>query len=105
MKLNGFEPSKQGDPDRWLRSSYHYLTGVPPTLEERQVSCKRYRRLAKQATTACDRLLKSPRFVSDGLVWAGYCPLRRFTRLGQDGKRTMWKYRDWVIKAFNDDMP
>ncbi len=107
LKLNGLEPSKQGDPDRWLRRVTIDLTGVPPTLEERQVFLQALSSSGEAAyEQVVDRLLKSPRFGERwASVWLDTVRYADSRGLGQDGKRTMWKYRDWVIKAFNDDMP
>ena len=53
-----------------------------------------------------DRLLKSKRF---GEKWAaGWLDLARYADSNgyqHDDLRTMWPYRDWVIRALNDDMP
>ena len=52
-----------------------------------------------------DRLLASPHF---GERWAAaWLDLARYADTNgyeKDMRRTMWKYRDWVINAFNDDM-
>ena len=53
-----------------------------------------------------DRLLASPRF---GERWAAmWLDLARYadsTGYEKDGGRTIWRYRDWVIEAFNRDLP
>ena len=55
---------------------------------------------------AVDKLLASPRF---GERWAGYwLDLARYADSNgyeKDTPRTIWKYRNWVIEAFNEDMP
>jgi hypothetical protein len=53
-----------------------------------------------------DRLLASPHF---GERWASaWLDLARYADTNgyeKDMRRTMWKYRDWAINAFNEDMP
>ena len=53
-----------------------------------------------------DRLLASPRF---GEHWAAmWLDLARYADTKgyeKDLNRSIWQYRDWVIRAFNDDMP
>ena len=73
------------------------LTGLPPTPGEVEAF------LADQSPDAfarvVDRLLASPRY---GERWARHwLDLVRYT----DEFDEVWRYRDWVIRAFNDDMP
>lgn len=80
------------------------LTGLPLTLEEADAfaadpSAANYERLV-------DSLLESPQF---GEHWARmWLDLARYADTKgyeKDLGRTMWPYRDWVIEAFNTDMP
>lgn len=108
LEREGIEPAPEAHPDRWLRRVTLDLTGLPPTPEER----RQFREEDAESgrDTACaavvDRLLDSPRF---GERWASvWLDLVRYADskgLGADGRRNIWKYRDWVISAFNDDMP
>ncbi|MCK5371292.1 MAG: DUF1549 domain-containing protein, partial [Cyclobacteriaceae bacterium] len=56
--------------------------------------------------TYIDELLNSPHF---GEKWAGmWMDLARYSDTKgyeKDGGRTIWRYRDWLINAFNDDIP
>lgn len=97
-------PAKQASRETLIRRLSLDLTGLPPTPEETQAflsdrSEDRYERLV-------DRLLDSPRF---GEHWARpWLDLARYADsqgYAQDEIRTVWPYRDWVIKAINDDMP
>ena len=88
-----------------VRRAYFDLTGLPPTPEQveqfiRDPAPDAWPRLI-------DRLLASPRH---GEHWARYwLDLVRFAET--DGyerdklKPNIWRYRDWVINAFNSDMP
>ncbi len=82
------------------------LTGLPPTLAEQDAF------LADESPAAyekvVDRLLASPRYGERwGRHWldvAGYADSEGI--LDADYVRTAaWRYRDWVIRAFNTDMP
>jgi hypothetical protein len=80
------------------------LTGLPPTPEELDAF------LADTAPNAyervVDRLLASPHY---GERWARpWLDLARYADTNgyeKDNKRDIWKYRDWVIGAFNRDLP
>lgn len=80
------------------------LTGLPPAPEdviafEQDDSPDAYER-------AVDRLLASPRFGERWAAWwldlARYADTKGYEK---DDRRTMWPYRDWVIRAFNDNLP
>ena len=80
------------------------LRGLPPTIAEVD------RFLAETSPNAylrmMDRMLKSPHF---GEHWAGYwLDLARYADTNgyeSDEPRTIWAYRDWVIDAFNRNLP
>ena len=88
-----------------VRRAYFDLTGLPPTPEQVE---QFIRDPAPDAwSRLIDRLLASPRH---GEHWARYwLDLVRFAET--DGyerdklKPNIWRYRDWVINAFNSDMP
>ncbi len=80
------------------------LTGLPPSIDEVErflgdKSPDAYGRLV-------DRTLKSPHF---GEQWAGYwLDLARYADTNgyeSDEPRTIWAYRDWVVDAFNRNLP
>lgn len=100
-------PSATAEPAEWLRRASLDLIGLPPTLAELdsfEAAAEKDFPAAIQAET--ERLLASPRF---GERWASvWMDLARYADsegLGNDANRTIWKYRDWLIKAFNDDLP
>src|ERR1051326_8128150 len=80
------------------------LTGLPPTLEEIDAFLADNRADAYERLV--DRLLASPHY---GERWARpWLDLARYADTNgyeADRRRTMWKYRDWVIEALNRDMP
>jgi hypothetical protein len=101
----GLSPSRPADKRTLLRRVTFDLTGLPPTPEEVAAfladnSPQAYERLV-------DRLLASPRF---GERWARHwLDVVRFADTAgfrKDFLRPeMYRYRDYVIRAFNDDLP
>lgn len=104
LKQEGLSPSKEADRPTLLRRLSLDLIGLPPTLQETKdfVNDKSPNAYEKQV----DRLLKSSAF---GERWASmWLDLARYADskgYEKDLDRSIWKYRDWVIKAFNADMP
>ena len=97
-------PSAEASRPTLLRRVTFDLTGLPPTPEEVDAF------LADTAPDAyervVDRLLASPRY---GERWARpWLDLARYADTNgyeKDNRRDIWKYRDWVIDAFNRDLP
>ncbi len=100
----GLKPSPSAEPAVLLRRLYLDLIGLPPSIEE--VKAFEADPSRRNYETQVDRLLKSKHF---GEKWAaGWLDLARYADSNgyqHDDLRTMWPYRDWVIKALNDDMP
>ncbi len=101
----GLAPADEADRRTLIRRATYDLTGLPPTWEEVRAFVDdpdphAYEKLI-------DRLLSSPRY---GEHWASYwLDLVRYAEsdgFRQDALRGQaWKYRDYVIRAFNDDKP
>jgi hypothetical protein len=98
-------PSPEADKSELLRRASLDLTGLPPTLGE-QTSF-----LADSSPNAyekqVDRMLASPRY---GERWAAlWLDLARYAdSKGYEADRErpgVWPYRDWVIQAFNRNVP
>ncbi len=91
-------------PHRLLRRLALDITGLPPSPEEMEEW------LADPSEEAygafVDRYLASPRYGEHrAAIWldlARYADSRGYER---DRPRTIWPYRDWVIRAYNEDMP
>jgi len=100
----GLSPSPPAEKEILLRRLSLDLTGLPPTLEETEAF------LSDNSDDAwekqIDRLLASPHFgekmAADWLDLARFADSHGYT---VDRLRDMSPYRDWVIKAFNDNMP
>ena len=101
----GLKPADEADRATLIRRVSLDLTGLPPTPE-----------LLKKYTSAddwdeayanlVDSLLASPaygeRWASMWLDLARYADSRGYQK---DNARRIWRYRDWVIRAFNQDLP
>lgn len=107
LEKNQLSPSPEAPPSEWLRRASFDLTGLPPTLEELaglEADWKTNPSAAREK--AVDRLLVSPAF---GERWAAvWLDLARYADtfgFERDPHRNIWPWRDWVIRAFNSDMP
>ena len=104
LESNGMTPSPDLDRNRWIRRVSLDLTGLPPTLEEADGFAADKGGNAHEKVV--DRLLDS---IAYGEHWARmWLDLARFADTKgyeKDRHRDVWRYRDWVIDAFNRDMP
>lgn len=102
LEKEGLKPSPEAEPAQWLRRVSFDLTGLPPAQEE--VSSFTSGHASHEDVV--DRLLKSPRF---GERWASvWLDLSRYADsqgYEADKPRTIWPYRDWLVRAFNADLP
>jgi hypothetical protein len=103
LESAGLAPGAEADRATWLRRASFDLTGLPPTPEA-YVAFQNDER-ADAYERAADRLIGSPHF---GERWAAmWLDLARYADtqgFEKDLHRDMWPYRDWVIRAFNDDL-
>ncbi|MFC7338237.1 DUF1553 domain-containing protein [Haloferula chungangensis] len=104
FERHGMEPAKESPKSKLLRRVSFDLTGLPPTLEELE---------AFEADTdprayekVVDRLLASDayaeRMTAEWLDVARYSDSYGYQR---DHERSVWPWRDWVLRAFRDNMP
>ncbi len=100
----GMKPSPEADRAMLIRRVSLDLTGLPPSAEE--VAAFVDDRDPQAYAKLVDRLLASPHFgermAVDWLDAARYADTNGFSI---DGGRHMWLWRDWVIQAFNDNLP
>ncbi len=100
----GLKPSPRAPQELLLRRIFLDITGLPPTLEDYRNFVNDPDPLAYEKVV--DRLLQSPAY---GENWAAmWLDLARYADskgYEKDLHREIWKYRDWVIQAFNEDMP
>jgi hypothetical protein len=104
MEANGFEPAPEADRRRLIRRVALDLTGLPPTPAELQAFLKD--KSANAYEKVVDRLLASSHYGEQRAhYWLDAARYADTNGLHFDNYREMWTYRDWVIKAFNKDMP
>ena len=107
LEARGIRPAPDEQPTRWLRRVTLDLTGLPPTLEQRSAFLHDLETHGEAAYEAVvDRLLTSPQFGERwATVWLDQVRYADSRGQGEDSPRDIWKYRDWVIAAFNRDLP
>jgi Protein of unknown function (DUF1553)/Protein of unknown function (DUF1549)/Concanavalin A-like lectin/glucanases superfamily/Planctomycete cytochrome C len=104
LERKGFRPSPEADRATLIRRVSLDLTGLPPTLEEiddflNDKSPNAYEKVV-------DRLLASPRYGERmAFRWLDAARYADTNGYQLDGERQMWRWRDWVIEAFNRNMP
>ena len=104
LEAEGLAPAAEADKRTLARRLSLDLTGLPP---EPAILAKYLADSSPKAyETLVDELLKSPAY---GERWARiWLDLARYADTKgyeKDLARTVWRYRDWVIEAFNNDMP
>ena len=108
LEANDMEPSKPADKHTLIRRAYFDLLGYPPTPEE--VDAFVADKSPKAFEKVVDKLLKSPHYGERwGRYWldvARYGDTMGDTIRNKDNRYIYsYTYRDYVIKAFNDDKP
>ncbi|MEX2187691.1 MAG: PSD1 and planctomycete cytochrome C domain-containing protein [Pirellulales bacterium] len=104
LDQENLRPSADLDRPQLLRRVSLDLVGLPPTIADVEAF------VADESPDAferaVDRLLASPRY---GERWAAmWLDLARYADTQgyeKDNRRTIWRYRDWVIDAFNRNLP
>ncbi len=97
-------PEAESSRAAWLRRASFDLTGLPPTPAEideflRDSGSDAYEK-------QIDRLLKSPRYGErQAQEWLDLARYADTSGYQSDQPRTIWKWREWVINAFNANMP
>ena len=107
LRAEGLHPSPAAAPAVWLRRVWLDLAGLPPSPEDLDAFNGDVQARGESAyVAAVDRLLASPRYgermAIDWLDVARYADTHGFNN---DAARSMWRWRDWVIQSFNDNMP
>src|SRR6266581_2868818 len=101
LEQEGLAPSPAADRERLIRRVTFDLTGLPPTLAELDAFLSDSSSNAYEKVV--ERLLNSPRFgermAAQWLDLARYADTYGYQ---MDAPRPVWRYRDWVIQAFNE---
>jgi hypothetical protein len=98
LAKEGLKPAAPAKRETLLRRLSLDLTGLPPTLEELDRN--------EPYEAAVDRMLASPRFAERMTArWLDAARYADTNGYQTDGERVMWRWRDWVIDAFQKNMP
>ncbi|MEE2888131.1 MAG: PSD1 and planctomycete cytochrome C domain-containing protein [Planctomycetota bacterium] len=104
LEQRGTRPAPEADRSTWLRRVSFDLTGLPPSLA--QIDAFLADRTPAAFERVVDALLASPRY---GEHWArSWLDIARYADTDgyqYDRERTQWPWRDWVINAYNQNMP
>ena len=104
LEDEGLKPEPQASKTALIRRVTLDLTGLPPTPEE--VDAFLADKSARAYETVVDRLLDSPRYGEHmARFWLDAARYGDTHGLHLDNYREIWPYRDWVIRAFNANMP
>lgn len=104
LDQEGLKPSEKAKKEKLLRRVYFDLTGLPPTLSEIDHFINDQDENAYE--NVVDKLLASSAYGEH--MAANWLDISRYadTHGYQDDlERTMWPWRDWVIHAFNKNLP
>jgi hypothetical protein len=98
------QPLPLADARTLIRRLYLDLTGLPPSIEEVESFVQTYSEASYDDLVL--RLLASPHFGERmTLPWLDAARYADTHGYQNDGEREMWPWRDWVIDAFNANMP
>lgn len=104
LESKGLHPSAEADRNTLIRRVSLDLTGLPPTPVEIEAFVKDKSPQAYEKVV--DRLLSSPRYAERmAMDWMDYSRYADSNGFQSDWERFQWRWRDWVLDAFNKDMP
>jgi hypothetical protein len=105
LEKKGLHPAGRADRRTLIRRVYLTLTGLPPTVQETEAFVSD--RSPKAYENLVDRVLTSPHYCEQ---WARHwMDVVRFNEThGYEWNheiRDAWRYRDYLVRAFNQDLP
>lgn len=104
LEREGLQPAPEADRAALIRRLALDLTGLPPT--PREVDDFLNDRSARAYEKVVDRLLSSPRYGERmAFRWLDAARYADTNGYQIDGERSAWRWRDWVIEAFNQNKP
>ncbi len=104
LKSQGLEFASMADRSTLIRRVAIDLTGLPPTID--QIAAFTSDESPDAFANMVERFLASPAY-GERMAWIWLDAARYADTNGYQGdnERTMWPWRDWVIKAYNENMP
>ena len=107
LSTEGIVPSPEADPITFIRRLKLDLIGLPPTISEVDDYIAAFEQDAESARhDVIERFLRSPNYGERwGRWWLDQARYADSNGYSVDAPRQIWKYRDWVIEAFNRDLP
>ena len=104
LERKRLHPSPPAPKETLLRRVALDLTGLPPNVDELDVFLSDPSPMAYEK--AVDRLLASPRYAEKmAVAWLDLARYADTNGYNNDAERTMWPWRDWVLRAFNANLP
>ncbi|PKB44989.1 cytochrome c [Cellulophaga sp. RHA19] len=104
LEENNLQPSEQAPKEKLLRRVYFDLTGLPPSTKDinnflQDSSANAYEKVV-------DKLLESQDYAENmAAEWMDIARYADTHGYQDDFERIMWPWRDWVINAFNKNIP
>ncbi len=97
----GLEPNEEAEKERLLKRVYLDLIGLPPSIEQQEAFLK-----DGDYEKVVDELLANKHYGEKmAIQWLDVARYADTHGYQDDGLRTMWPWRDWVIHAFNENYP
>ncbi len=104
MRAAKLMPNPPADKATLLRRVALDVTGLPPSLEQQKLFLDDQSPQAYEAMV--DRMLSSPQYGERmAIQWLDFARYADSNGYQSDGSRDIWGWRDWVIRAYNSNMP
>ena len=104
LEANNLPPAAVASRQRWLRRVTFDLTGLPPTLAE--IDLFENDKAENAFERVVDRLLNSPAYGERmATEWLDVARYGDTDGLFEDHDRSIYPWRDWVVQAFNSNLP
>ena len=105
LEAAGLSPASPAEKQKLIRRAYYDLTGLPPSIGDIEAFVND--RSDRAFEKVIDRLLDSPQYGERwGRHWLDLVRYAESNSYERDGtKPFIWRYRDYVIKSFNEDKP
>jgi hypothetical protein len=104
MQQHGLLPANEADPLKWLRRTRFDLTGLPPTIDEIHEIMGDSSETSRERIV--DRLLASDAYAERmANMWLDVARYADTFGYQSDVNMDVWPWRDWVIRAFAQNLP